>query len=261
MTTTALRRPRRRNAHRDRRRKPVAQRTGTIEIAGRPVALTMRRDHRASRIRLRIDIGTAGLIVTLPEQATEENALAFVASQEHWITTRLDTLPPPVPFAPGARVPLLGQTHEIYHEPGSRAGVRREDGADGGRIVVGGRSEDVAQRVERWLRDEAKRVLTERAQSKANRLGRPLGRITVRDTRTRWGSCSSTGNLSFCWRLIIAPAHVLDYVVAHEVAHLAERNHGPAFWRTAAALTHDVEAARAWLLRYGQTLIRYGPVR
>lgn len=248
-------------ALRSRRRQPVQpvrKQTLAIEVGARSVALTMRRDARASRIRLRIDPTTASLVLTLPQRATTENGLSFVESQMNWITKRLDALPLAVPFVPGALVPLLGEEHRIRLESGHRAGVRREQAAVVPEIVVGGRLEDVPGRVEAWLREEAKRILSERSRLKADRLGRPLGRVAVRDTRTRWGSCSSTGNLSFCWRLIMAPAHVLDYVAAHEVAHLSVRDHSPAFWRTVAALTHDVEGARAWLLRHGSTLVRYG---
>jgi predicted metal-dependent hydrolase len=101
-------------------------------------------------------------------------------------------------------------------------------------------------------------VVTVLAHAKAEHLGRPLLRISVRDVRSRWGSCSSAGALSFSWRLILAPPAVLDYVVAHEVAHLAERGHGPEFWRTVARLTEHMDAGRAWLRRHGRELFRYG---
>ena len=232
----------------------VRMRTRSITIDDRPVLLTVRRNARAKRMRLRVDFETAGIILTLPQRATEEHGFSFVLSQTEWIAERLDSLPPRVPFGPDASVPLLGQDHPIRHRPGDGLRVRVEKGE----IIVPGCVEAVPRRVELWLRNEAGRVLTERARAHAARLGRPVGRITVRDTRTRWGSCSAAGNLSFCWRLVMTPAHVLDYVAAHEVAHLEVRNHGPAFWRTVAALTDDAEAARQWLLRHGPGLARYG---
>jgi hypothetical protein len=232
----------------------VLRRTRSITIDDRPVLLTVRRNARAKRMRLRIDFETAGIILTLPQRVTEEHGFHFVLSQSEWILGRLDSLPLRVPFYPDALIPLLGADHPIRHRPRDGLRVRVEQGE----IIVPGGLEAVPRRVERWLRGEAGRVLTERAHAHAARLGRPVGRVTVRDTRTRWGSCSSAGNLSFCWRLIMSPPHVLDYVAAHEVAHLEVRNHGPAFWDTVAALTDDAEAARAWLLRHGPGLARYG---
>jgi predicted metal-dependent hydrolase len=232
----------------------VLKRTRFITLDDRPVPLTVCRNARAKRMRLRVDFDTAGIILTLPQRATEEHGFTFVLKQRTWILDRLGSIPPRVPFCPDALVPLLGKEYPIRHRPAARLPVCIEEGA----IIVPGCLEAVPRRVDRWLRGEAKRVLTERSQAMAARLGRPVGRITVRDTRTRWGSCSHAGNLSFCWRLIMAPSHVLDYVAAHEVAHLEVRNHGPEFWRTVAGLTDDVDAARAWLLRHGPGLARYG---
>jgi predicted metal-dependent hydrolase len=232
----------------------VLKRTRFITLDDHPVPLTVCRNARAKRMRLRVDFDTAGIILTLPQRTPEEHGFTFVLKQQAWILDRLGSLPPRVPFCPDALVPVLGKEHPIRHRPADRLSVRVEDGA----IIVPGCVEAVPRRVDRWLRGEARRVLTERAHAKAVRLGRPVGRITVRDTRTRWGSCSSAGNLSFCWRLIMTPPHVLDYVAAHEVAHLAHRNHGPEFWQTVAVLSDDVDGARRWLLRHGPGLARYG---
>ena len=232
----------------------VLKRTRSITLDDRPVPLTVCRNVRAKRMRLRVDFDTAGIILTLPQRATEEQGFTFLLKQRAWILDRLGSLPPRVPFCPDALVPFLGTEHPIRHRPADRLPTRIEHGA----IIVPGCLEAVPRRVDRWLRGEAKRVLTVRAHAKAARLGRPVGRISVRDTRTRWGSCSHTGNLSFCWRLIMTPPHVLDYVAAHEVAHLEVRNHGPEFWQTVAALSDDVDDARAWLLRHGPGLARYG---
>ena len=112
--------------------------------------------------------------------------------------------------------------------------------------------------IEAWLRGEARRVLSDRISAKADQTGRLPIRISVRDTRSRWGSCSSAGALSFSWRLILAPPEVLDYVVAHEMAHLTHPGHGSEFWLTVARLTDQMDAGRAWLRRHGRELFRYG---
>jgi predicted metal-dependent hydrolase len=133
--------------------------------------------------------------------------------------------------------------------------VRVEDG----RILVPGSEAELAARLEAWLRRQARGDLEEQSRRLAPKIGKPVGRFGVRDTRSRWGSCSAAGTLSFSWRLILAPSTVLHYVVAHELAHLVQRNHGPRFWALVAKLHGEgVDDARAWLRRHGPGLHRYG---
>jgi hypothetical protein len=148
----------------------------------------------------------------------------------------------------------LGQPHVIVHDPAARRGVWR----DAGVIRVSGFAEHLPRRVRDFLKREARAMLTERAHDKAGRLDRPIARISLRDTRSRWGSCSSDGGLSFSWRLILAPEEVLDYVVAHEVAHLMHHDHGAKFWALVTDLTPSVDAPRQWLRAHGPELHRYG---
>lgn len=129
-----------------------------------------------------------------------------------------------------------------------------EDGA----ILVAGQPEHLPRRVGDWFKREAKARIEPLAGNLAAEIDRRAGRITVRDTRSRWGSCAYSGNLSFSFRLVMAPEHVLRYVVAHEVAHLAEHNHSPAFWAVVERLDPAYETARAWLAAYGEDLHRYG---
>ena len=151
-------------------------------------------------------------------------------------------------------MPLGGVEHTIRHVPHKRGVVRRQ----GAEILVAGRPEHLARRIRDWFRKEARSKIGRLVGDKAAALNRTAGRITIRDTRSRWGSCSAGGNLSFCWRLVMAPETVLDYVVAHEVAHLAEPHHGPKFWRLVETLTSDMEASREWLKLNGEALHRYG---
>jgi len=225
-----------------------------LDLAGRAVPLRILRNARARRLILRIDGERDGVVVTLPLHVPVEEGQDLARKKAAWIVRQLNRLAPRIPFADGAVVPVLGVDHRVRFDPAGRKPVHR----GGGEIVLAGRPEHLARRLTDWLRGEAKGLIAPRAHAKAETLGRSPAGITVRDTRSRWGSCSVDGKLSFSWRLVMAPEHVLDYVVAHEVAHLVERNHGPRFWDLAAELNGDVETARAWLNAFGARLHRYG---
>ncbi len=237
--------------------------TETVALDGADVPVRFRPDRRARRISLRVDARAGGITVTLPPGASRRAGRAFLDAQTDWVRDRLAALGAAVPFAPDAQLQLHGETVTLTHAPAARRGVWREDG----RLLVSGDADHFARRTRDWLRGEARRVLTETVAAKAARLtehapaARPPGRITVRDTRSRWGSCAASGGLSFSWRLLLAPPDVLDYVVAHEMAHLAEMNHGPRFWALCAALADaadGIEGPRAWLRDEGSRLHRYG---
>jgi predicted metal-dependent hydrolase len=151
-------------------------------------------------------------------------------------------------------VPFLGVNHHIHHSLArGPAPVWSADGA----ILVSGRMEHASRRLADFFKREAKDLLAARAMEYAARLGLRPSRVSVRDTRSRWGSCSQGGSLSFSWRLIFAPEFVRDYVVAHEVAHLKEMNHSVRFWAHVKSLSPDVDRAREWLRDHGRGLLRY----
>ncbi len=220
---------------------------------GAPVSIRV--NSRARRLLLRIDASARKVELVLPYGVPAEHGLKFLAAQRGWIAARLDALPPAVPFAEGAIVPVFGVPHRICRESDPAAPpVRLVDEE----IRVRGDPEHVARRVRDHLVRLARQELTRRARLLAARIGKPITRVGVRDTKSRWGSCSGTGSLSFSWRLVLAPEPVVDYVVAHEVAHLAEMNHGPRFWRLVRTLTPDPAAPRAWLKRHRSRLFSYG---
>lgn len=225
-----------------------------LTLPGVDLPLVLRRSARAQRITLKVDPAGALLRVTAPPKVRLAEIARFVARHVPWAEARLARLPAPVPFADGAVVPILGAPHRIRHEPQGRGAVRRQDGA----LVAGGRAEHLARRVTDYLKAEALNQLRPRAAVRADRLGVRVSHVGVRDTRTRWGSCSRTGRLSFSWRLVLAPEPVLDYVVAHEVAHLVEMNHSPRFWALVRRLEPQMDAARTWLKLHGGGLHRYG---
>ncbi len=226
----------------------------SLDLGGRAVPVTVRRSPLASRMSLRVDAGRDGLVLVLPDGVPEADGLRFAASKGDWIVKRLGALPPRVAFAAGAVVPVLGLPHELVHRPEARRGVWAEDG----RLNVCGRPEHMARRVADWLKDQARREIAARAHPMAEAVGRRVAGLVVRDQRSRWGSCTSDGRLAFSWRLVLAPERVLTYVVAHEVAHLVEMNHSPAFWRVVHRLMPDSATPRHWLKLNGQALHRYG---
>lgn len=203
---------------------------------------------------LRVDPARREAELVVPPGVPLRHAQDFAVQNADWLLARLAALPVRIPFLAGSIVPILGVDHLIRHRPGARGGTWRESGA----LFVTGEPEHVPRRVLDFLKAEARRRILARVAVHAERLGRRPRRVTLRDTRTRWGSCSARGDLSFSWRLILAPRPVLDYVVAHEVAHLVELNHSQRFWRVVHRLVGEAERPRLWLRRFGHTLHRYG---
>lgn len=219
----------------------------------------VRRHRQARRYTLRIQAATREVVLTMPPRGSMKEAKAFADQHGGWIAQRLHRLPEAAPFAHGMSVPLRGQPHRIVHRKGRRGTVWIEIGEDGERtICVAGDAPHVNRRVTDFLRREAKSDLEMASHHAAARLGVSVKRVSIRDQASRWGSCSSTGVLSYSWRLILAPPHVLDYLAAHEVAHLVEMNHSVRFWRLVERICPNMRRARNWLDVYGTDLHRYG---
>lgn len=227
-----------------------------IEAGGRTLPLIARRNPRAKRIVLRIAPGADRLLLTLPPGATLADGLKLAERSRDWLSARLARLSPPVAFAAGALIPLRGRAQPIRYDAARPRGVALT--AEG--LVIGGAPDRLAPTLSRWLRSEAGTEFEACSRQLADRLGRPLGRVRVREMRTRWGSCSPRGDISYAWRLILAPDAVRAYVAAHEVAHLACRSHDDRFWATVGGLqpAADTATARAWLSAHGASLFRYG---
>ncbi|MGH6828528.1 MAG: M48 family metallopeptidase [Rhizomicrobium sp.] len=227
---------------------------GLLAVDGTDIAVRIRLHPRARRIVVRVHPGTGEVIVTAPSRGGAGPALAFARRQAPWIAGQLKHLPAPVALTPGASVPYRGVNHPIRHvRAKGPAPVWTEDGV----LLVSGQVEHAGRRLVDFFKREARRQFAARALDYAARLGARPSRITVRDTKSRWGSCNTRGALSFCWRLIFAPEFVWDYVVAHEVAHLEEMNHSPRFWARVRSLAPEISRARQWLRDHGRTLLRY----
>ncbi|BDG70306.1 M48 family metallopeptidase [Roseomonas fluvialis] len=212
------------------------------------------RSSRARRVSLRIDARAGAVVVTLPMRTARRAGMSLLATHAAWVMQRLAALAPPLPFAPGVEIPLGGRPHVIRHDPAARGGAF----LDGATIVVSGAAEFLPRRVRDFLRAEAKRRIALLAEGHAATLGVKIAAIRLKDTNSRWGSCAPDGTLAFSWRLVMAPGDVLDYVVAHEVAHLRELNHSPRFWAHVERLTPNREKAQDWLRDNGPALLRIG---
>jgi hypothetical protein len=235
--------------------KPASRRSSLL-IDGRSVPVALKRNRNARRIILRLDPQTAGVVLTVPWTTSYEAALDFAASQAAWIWAQSRRMVAPVRLRPGANVPVRGVEHAIVHRAGARRPVWTEAG-DPPQLCVSGDPAHAERRAADWLKAQAKQDLRAATRDYAARMNVQFASITVRDTSTRWGSCSSTRALSYSWRLVLAPSFVLNYVAAHEVAHLVEMNHGRAFWTLVEAHCPRAGEARRWLKAHGRALHRY----
>ena len=249
--------------------KPAPLHIDYLDIGGRQVPVTAQHNPRARRIIVRVDLAAGSVQVTSPSKRSMAKALEFAREQRDWIAERLEHVPPPVPFKDGALVPYRGREHLIRHVArprgleGLRGPVWRRSSAETlglPEICVTGHASFVQRRVTDWLKVQAREQLNDSALAYSQEFEVRPSRITLRDQTSRWGSCSSTRALSFSWRLIMAPPHVLDYVAAHEVAHLRHMNHGARFWALVRRAIPNYETSKYWLEVNGPSLHRYGIV-
>jgi predicted metal-dependent hydrolase len=229
-----------------------------FEALGAPIEV--RRHPTARRLTLRVSKTRRAVIVTVPAECRMEEAGKFLKNNLDWVRDRLGRVPAPVPFADGSRIPLRGAVHRVaFQGPArNRAVVSVEPGGRLPCLMVSGRAEHAPRRLRDWLVEQARDDLDACVALHSRKLGVKARSITLRDQTSRWGSCTVDGLLSFSWRLVLAPAHVLDYVAAHEVAHLIEMNHGPRFWKHVTRCIPRLDEAKRWLRNHGPDLHRYG---
>ncbi len=236
-----------------------------IAHAGGSYKVALKRVAGARRFTLRVRSATRDVVLTMPVRSSLISAREFVERHAAWIGARLNRLPLPVPFESGAVVPLRGVNHVIHHRPDLRGNVWIETGCAvsleaENALCVACDTPHLSRRVADYLRREARRDLENAVRRHTAAIGAEARRVTVRDTVSRWGSCSASGALSFSWRLILAPSYVLDYLAAHEVAHLVHLNHSPKFWALTKKLAPETDRAEAWLKAHGASLHRFGSV-
>ena len=240
------------------------QRQPALQVMHDGVAhpVRLKRVATARRFTLRVRAADGAAVLTMPPRASLKSARDFAERNAEWIGTRLAALPDRIALLPGAVVPLRGLDHRVVVDPKSLRRVQSGHDAAGAPVLrVSPRAADPAAAVLCFLRGEAKADLAAAVARHAAAVDRPVARITLRDTRSRWGSCTARGALNFSWRLILAPPSVLDYLAAHEVAHLVHMNHSEDFWRETRRLAPHTDEAEAWLKRHGSALHRYGPGR
>lgn len=227
----------------------------TIEIGGKVLPLNVKTNQRARRMTLKIEPGGHAVSLTVPPGLARHQVDGFLRRHHDWLIDRIgrfegrDTV-----IGEGATLPVFGVAHTIRHSGNLRGltEARIEDGRPV--LMVSGPSASIGRRAADYLRKEARREITERVAYHAGVSGKGYASIAFKDTKSRWGSCSSTGNLSFSWRIAMAPHFVVDYLAAHEVAHLSQMNHGPHFWSLCERLCPKTPEARKWLKAEGSFL-------
>lgn len=205
---------------------------------------------RAKRLTLRIDNKERIPILSLPPRCTQKQAIAFVNLHQEWIISSLNKLPKTERFTSGLNISLFGKEIQIQHAPEKRCGARIEKNI----LYVSGESEFTHRRVKDFIKKEAQTKFYKLSQKLANKIGCEVNDVVIKDTKSRWGSCSSLNNINYNWRLALAPQYVIDYIVAHEVSHLAHQDHSENFWNCVSSLCPNYEEGQNWLKIHGKEL-------
>ncbi|WP_018013123.1 M48 family metallopeptidase [Sinorhizobium medicae] len=225
-----------------------------IEVAGKVLPLTIRENARATRMTLRIEPGGRALKLTVPEGLPEREVSAFLTRHQGWLMTKLARFSGESEIEDGGSILIRGIAHRIERTGRLRGLTEAVVIDDEAVLKVGGAEEHLRRRIADYLKKEARGELERLVAIYTGRLGRKARSISLKDTRSRWGSCSAQGDLSFSWRIAMAPPKVISYLAAHEVAHLQEMNHGPGFWALCEGLCPETKDAKHWLKRNGTML-------
>lgn len=233
---------------------PPAQRL--VDVGNRSVPITIKENQRATRITLRIEPGGKALKMTIPYGLHHREVDDFLERHNGWLKAKLSKFSQEEgSIRDGGMIAIRGVAHRIEHTGTLRGVTQLARNAEGEAVLrVSGAPEHMGRRIATFLKKEARADLERLVALHAGAIGKPVRSISMKDTRSRWGSCSHDGNLSFSWRIVMAPEGVIDYLAAHEVAHLKEMNHGPKFWALCNRLCPDMEASKAWLKRHGSQL-------
>lgn len=208
---------------------------------------------RAKRLTLRIDSKERLPVLTIPERCSTKKAVAFAKEHQDWIERSLARLPQTKKFENGEQISLFGKIVTIRHNSKLRKGTFLEDNV----LNVSGEAEFLHRRVKDYIKEQAKNEFYKRSKLLAEKLGCSLHDVTIKDTKSRWGSCSSMHNINYSWRIALAPENVINYLMAHEVAHLKHQDHSRAFWRCVRELYPEAETGKVWLRLHSKELYLY----
>lgn len=232
--------------------------TQDFVLSDRILPLTVSVSARAKKMTLRIASGGRALKVSIPIGTSKKAVNNFLNRYQGWIVTKVAHLPPPVLHEPmlkaGVKIPILGKNYLVVHKAGRGIAKIVEDEQDGLQIWIYGDEKYLPRRLRDLLLKQADLTIAPLVAKYASQVARKVKSIRYKDTKSRWGSCSHDGCLTFSWRIMMAPYNVVDYLVAHEVSHLVEMNHGRNFWKLCETLCPQSKACRAWLKRNGQSL-------
>lgn len=237
------------------RQRPAPPSVTHIRLDGVDIAVAVKVSKRARSFRL--SLPNSGPLLTLPESARWADAEAFLHRHRHWLAARLPRAAQAQRLEAGTHIPVRGVEHLVLSTGTLRGRVAADDTDEGPVLLVPGDAAHQPRRLYDWLKAEALADLNRQSGFHATRLGVSVKQVRLRSQSSRWGSCSSSGNINYNWRLILAPPHVLDYVAAHEVAHLVEMNHSPAFWANVERTLPDMARGRAWLKAHGRELMAW----
>jgi hypothetical protein len=229
----------------------------SVTVSGRVMALRLRSNTRAKRLVMRIDPKDNALVISAPRRTPSRRVMQFVEANHSWIAKHIARLPQPIKLEPGAIIPLRGKDYKTVPTGKIRGHIKVQDEVlphNMPSLAVPGAPSAFARRITDFLKKEARKDLEQAVSHYTAKLGKTAAHIKIKDTRSRWGSCSSSGVLSFSWRIIMAPPFALNYLVVHEVAHLQEMNHSKAFWSLVAELEPDWEQGKNWLKTHGPSL-------
>jgi predicted metal-dependent hydrolase len=219
-----------------------------VSHEGRDYKVTLKRSTRATRLSLKTRPGNQEILLTAPPRARLSEIEDFAMRHAGWIAERVKRLPKPMTIEPNGEIPFKGEMIKLI--PSLQRGVSLK----GNELHIGGELTGFKRRVLQFLMSEARREVTEASDKYASLLGVAYKGIAMRDTKSRWGSCSSDGSINYSWRIIMAPPDVLDYLCAHEVSHRREMNHSPQFWAHVRSIFPQMESANKWLKKHGNAL-------
>lgn len=225
-----------------------------LQINGAVVEVELRFNQRSKSMRLRLDRLKKRAVLTLPPRTPHFEVSAFLERSKTWLLRRLEQHPCQVPFINGNCIPIFGQDHIIHYSVAPQSKIELQDS----RIFMQGPTENLSRALKTWLKHHAHDYLTQRCQDYAIHVGKKINYVRVREVKSRWGSCSHQANLSFSWRLVFAPLPIVDYVCAHEVAHLVEMNHSRQFWAIVESMCPNPKVHINWLKQNASRLFSYG---